>query len=618
MNHLVSLDDQIGKLVHPDARAHPIDFASHKAFIATRLGLSLGSLALAPLCFVAKASPTAWEAWVLAWLILPFAAVVGVSRSGRLLLGEALSMAAWIGLAVSVTIGTGSSLGLALLLMVPVEASAAMASPIVVTALATAIVAAGGLALRSHFGFGEAAGMVLRPLASAAIVGGLCYGGVLALIAGRLALARKRLDRANHETYRAFADIVDDVVVRFDLSGAVREASPASGRVFGIDPRDLMGRGFFERLHVADRPKFLKLVTDVAASRQARTATLRLRTGRIVQSERGPFNEPVFAWIDLAARMPAARESGGLGRAADPQERGVVGIVRDATVRCEQEQAIEQVRSASDRNNAGRDLFLANISHELRTPLNAIIGFSEILSNASIVPDDPAKQREYAAIIHSSGHHLLAVVNTILDASKIESGRFDIFPEPFDIGGLIHLCCDMVGLKAEQSRVELVRHVAPGGGEIVGDKRACKQVVLNLLSNALKFTPAEGRVTIDVRPDGTSMLITVSDTGIGVSPRDLPKLGDPFFQARSTYDRAVDGTGLGLSVVRGLVGLHGGHITIESTPGQGTSVMVRLPLDCRRSIPAPGTLSKIETISRYGSSARRGDMPGSGKVHKIA
>ena len=618
MNHLVSLNDQIGKLVHPEARAHPIEFSSHKAFIATRLALSLGSLALAPLCFVAKASPTAWEAWVLAWLILPFAAVVSVSRSGRLLVGEALSIAAWIGLAISVTIGTGSSLGLALLLMVPIEASTAVASPIIVTALATAIVTASGLALRSHLGFAETAGLVLRPLGSAAIVGGLCYGGVLALIAGRLTLARKRLDRANHETYRAFADIVDDVVVRFDLSGAVREASPASGRVFGIDPRELMGRGLFERLHVADRPKFLKLVTDVAASRQARTETLRLRTGRLVQSERGLFNEPVFAWIDLAARMPAARESGGLERAADPSELGVVGIVRDATARCEQEQVVQQVRSASDRNNAGRDLFLANISHELRTPLNAIIGFSEILSNASLVPGDPVKQREYAAIIHSSGHHLLAVVNTILDATKIESGRFDIFPEPFDVGALVQLCCDMVGLKAEQSRVELVRDIAPGVGEIVGDKRACKQVLLNLLSNALKFTPADGRVAIAVRPDGTSMLITVSDTGIGISARDLPKLGDPFFQAQSTYDRAVDGTGLGLSVVRGLVGLHGGSITIESTPGQGTNVMVRLPLDCRRSIPAPGTLSKIETISRYASSARRGDRPGSGKVPKIA
>ena len=617
MNHLVSLNDQIGKLVHPDARAHPIEFASHKAFIATRLGLSLGSLALAPLCFVAKASPTAWEAWVLACLILPFAAAVSVSRSGRLLVGEALSIAAWIGFAVSVTIGTGSSLGLALLLMVPVEASTAMASPIVVSALAAAIVTACGLALRSHLGLGEAAGLVLKPLGSVAIVCGLCYGGVLALIAGRLDLARKRLDRANHESYRAFANIVDDVVVRFDLSGAVREASPASGRVFGIDPRDLMGRGFFERLHVADRPEFLKLVIDVATSRQPRTATLRLRTGRLVQSERGPFNEPVFAWIDLAARTPAAQESDALDHAADPRDLGVIGIVRDATPRCEQERAIQDVRSASDRNNAGRDLFLANISHELRTPLNAIIGFSEILSNDSLIPADPVKQREYAAIIHSSGHHLLAVVNTILDASKIESGRFDIFPEPFDVGGLIALCCDMVGLKAEQSRIELVRDIS-GGGEIICDKRACKQVLLNLLSNAIKFTPAEGRVTIAVRPDGTSMLITVSDTGIGISPRDLPKLGDPFFQAESTYDRAVDGTGLGLSVVRGLVGLHGGSITIESTPGQGTSVMVRLPVDSRRSIPAPGTLSKIETISRYSSSARRGDMPGSGRVHKIA
>jgi cell cycle sensor histidine kinase DivJ len=241
-----------------------------------------------------------------------------------------------------------------------------------------------------------------------------------------------------------------------------------------------------------------------------------------------------------------------------------------------------------------------------------------MLSNPALEPAAAEKRRDYATIIHQSGQHLLAVVNGILDASKIESGSFDIHPEAFDLHDLIGQCCDMVGLKAEQTGVRLQREVAPGAGELVGDKRACKQIVLNLLSNALKFTPEGGRVAIAARPDGNSVLITVSDTGVGIAARDLPRLGDPFFQARAAYDRPADGTGLGLSVVRGLVGLHGGSIAIESAPGQGTRVSVRLPLDCRRVPAAPASVTKIETISRYSPGMRHDTVPGGGRMHKIA
>ena len=295
-----------------------------------------------------------------------------------------------------------------------------------------------------------------------------------------------------------------------------------------------------------------------------------------------------------------------------------IGLLRDVSARVEQERRVALAQADADRTNAGRDLFLANVSHELRTPLNAIIGFSEMLSSETLMPEDPNKRREYAGIIHQSGLHLLAVVNGILDASKIESGSFAIFPEPFDLDALIHLCCDMVCLKAEQSRVVLLRDVVPGAEEIVGDKRACKQIVLNLLSNALKFTPVGGHVTIAARPDGNSILLSVVDNGIGIAARDLPRLGDPFFQARTSYDRPSDGTGLGLSVVRGLVGLHGGGISIESAPGQGTRVTVRLPIDCRRVAGAAGEVTKIETIPRYSSSIRHGEMPSGGRMHKIA
>jgi cell cycle sensor histidine kinase DivJ len=245
-----------------------------------------------------------------------------------------------------------------------------------------------------------------------------------------------------------------------------------------------------------------------------------------------------------------------------------------------------------------RQRLLANVSHELRTPLNAIIGFSEMLASPELAPRDPDQQREYARIINASGQHLLSVVNTLLDMSKIESGVFAIEPEHFDLGALVDFSCDLVKLKAQEKNIELLAACAPNMGEIVADKRACKQILLNLLSNAVKFTPEGGRVAVSARRDGGFVDINVSDTGIGVTPNELQRLGDPFYQARATYDRPYEGAGLGLSIVRGLVALHGGAISFASAPNEGASVTVRLPLDCRGAPRADALSARIETVSR--------------------
>jgi cell cycle sensor histidine kinase DivJ len=190
------------------------------------------------------------------------------------------------------------------------------------------------------------------------------------------------------------------------------------------------------------------------------------------------------------------------------------------------------------------------------------------------------KRREYATIIHDSGQHLLEVVNSILDISKMEAGRFLITTEPFELPPLIDSCCDIVSLRASQGNIELKRDFPERLDELIADKRALKQVLINLLGNAIKFTPAGGRVTVGARQDGAHVSIFVSDTGCGMSPYDLPRLGGAFFQAGAADDRTYEGTGLGLSVVRGLVGLHGGEISIESGLGLGTTVSVRIPMDC--------------------------------------
>ena len=174
------------------------------------------------------------------------------------------------------------------------------------------------------------------------------------------------------------------------------------------------------------------------------------------------------------------------------------------------------------------------MSHELRTPLNAIIGFSEMLTNEELAAHRCRRgASEYAQLINESGHHLLAVVNGILDMSKIETGNFEITPEPFAPAPVIANCCDLLALKAREAGIELARALPADLPEIVADKRALNQILINLLSNAIKFTDRGGKVDGRApRSTGARSCITVEDTGVGIGAEDLPRVGDPFFQAR--------------------------------------------------------------------------------------
>ncbi|MFL5153765.1 MAG: sensor histidine kinase [Microvirga sp.] len=275
-----------------------------------------------------------------------------------------------------------------------------------------------------------------------------------------------------------------------------------------------------------------------------------------------------------------------------------MAVTRDISEHRRRAEELEEARAAAECADRSKGRFLATVSHELRTPLNAIIGFSEILASDTLVRADDARRKEYAQIIHDSGQHLLGVVNTLLDLSKIESGKFEFVAEPLDLGELASASCDLMQLKAAQAGLTLARDIAREMPEIVADRRACRQIFINLLSNAVKFTPRGGCVTVSVRRESHRVLLIVADTGIGIAEEDLPKVGDPFFQAGSHYDRAHEGTGLGLSVVRGLVGLHRGTLTIESAPGEGTAVTVSLPLDCRAGAAQTGGPIPVRALKR--------------------
>jgi cell cycle sensor histidine kinase DivJ len=257
---------------------------------------------------------------------------------------------------------------------------------------------------------------------------------------------------------------------------------------------------------------------------------------------------------------------------------------------------------------------LAQACHELREPLTAITGFSELLASRGPAPPDPEKQREYASIIHQSGQHLLSVVDALLD-SIAGAGAPLAALERFAVAPLIELCCAMAKLKARRRGVELVCACTTDICEITSDRRLLTQIVLNLISNAIKFTPPGGRVTLSAAVHGDALTIAVSDTGSGILPHHLASIGRPFFRPGEPVP-AEKGTGLGLSLVRTFAGLLGGAITVASEAGKGTCVRVSLPLDSGAAAAA-GLPARIETASSLPAAAGQ-TCQTAGKVKKIA
>ena len=235
-------------------------------------------------------------------------------------------------------------------------------------------------------------------------------------------------------------------------------------------------------------------------------------------------------------------------------------------------------KTRAEEANQAKSKFLANMSHELRTPLNAIIGFSEIMESGMFGPLGAEKYQEYCTDIHSSGQYLLDVINDVLDMAKIEAGRIRLDFEDLALDPLLNDAMRVVSGRAQEKQLKITAKIDPGL-HLQADKRALKQIALNLLSNAVKFTPGGGRITVRGRASDHCIVLSIADSGIGISTDALSRLGRPFEQVESQLTKSHQGSGLGLAISKSLVELHGGSMRIRSTLGKGTLVVVRLPLE---------------------------------------
>ena len=579
MGLFAPIRNYVETLVHPSAQHDVLTAARHRAFIAPRLLGSIVALSSFPAYLLVRGAPSAVELLIFTWLVAPILIAYFLSRTGRYESAHILSSLALTGLVTALAAATGgiASFAAIWLVVVPLDAALSASRRVVAIASTFALAAAGLLMLLGAQHLLPPPGTnAPEALATLGIVSAGLYATGLALGGEALARTSFWLLYAEEDRYRLLARNIADVITRHDRDGAVLFVSPAAEPLFGLRTGQLHGHGLFERVHVLDRPAYLTALGDAAAFGEPRSVEFRVRREA---ADTDGQSATEFVWVEMRCRP--LQQTG--GESSGKNRREVVAVLRDVTERKLQQQALIDAHAGTERANAAKSRFLATMSHELRTPLNAIIGFSEMLMRENELALDARRRSEYAGVINASGLHLLSVVNGILDMSKIETGNFEITPEPFAPTHVVAACCGILALRAREVGVHLEKVVADDLPEMVADKRAVNQILLNLLSNAIRFTDRGGSVTISVRAEAAHITFAVEDNGVGISDEDLARVGEPYFQAGSSYDRRHGGTGLGLSIVKGLVQLHGGEFAIRSRVGEGTRVTVRLPLDCERA-----------------------------------
>jgi PAS domain S-box-containing protein len=370
--------------------------------------------------------------------------------------------------------------------------------------------------------------------------------------------AEARLRHSEHEL-RVFFEQAPIGMAIIAIDGTIRRANPAFAAMLGYAAHEIEGRGGGTFTH----PE------DIAAALAAQKKLLGGGIDTLTLENR--FRHRDGAVLHCLVTLSPVRNGSG-------QPTHLIAQVVDITARKQAEEQLRNAKEEAELSSRAKTEFLANMSHELRTPLNAIIGFAEMIEQQILGPVQPAKYRSYAGDIHSSGVHLLTLINDILDLSRIEAGKVDLQPQDFDLRELCEEAFKLVELRAQRDGIMLKLQLPEAPLRLRADRRAALQVLLNLLSNAIKFTPETGNVTLSAVPRGQRCALSVADTGIGIPGDALQRLGRPFEQVDNVFNRRREGSGLGLAVCRRLVEMHGGRVVIASRLGAGTTVTADLPL----------------------------------------
>ncbi len=319
------------------------------------------------------------------------------------------------------------------------------------------------------------------------------------------------------------------------------------------------------------------VLLERVSAEDSRTTLIALRSGRWLKLvERStPDGGLLTVGVDVTENVRNEEE---LKKQQAKVKRAALDLERSEGKASELTRKYSQEKEKAEHAAATKAAFLGNMSHELRTPLNAIVGFSEIMMNELAGPLGHPSYKEYSSDILASGQHLLDMINDILDMAKIEAGKMTITPQPIDPVDPVDAALRMIRRKAEEKDIDLVLDADLHLPDIDADHRAIRQMILNLVSNSIKFTDRGGKITVRVEQRGPMIQFSVTDTGIGIPAEDLPRLGQPFEQVAKTKDRNTDGTGLGLALAKSFAEMHGGRMTLASIYGEGTTVAFTLPI----------------------------------------
>ncbi len=371
----------------------------------------------------------------------------------------------------------------------------------------------------------------------------------------------------------------DDVIAIHAPDGRFLKLSEGARQVFGVEPELLVGRRLMDVIAPAHQDRLLEALGEL--------------------SEAGPEGRTRFeARVRVGQTLGAAVEI-----ALTRTKEGFTSVTRNIEHRLAQEALMreesQQILEMAERRNEQ----LANVSHEIRTPLNAVIGFADAIYGERFGPLENDKYRDYARVIHESGQHLLSLISDVLDLSKIEANEHEVETSPVAPAEVVALCADMMHLRASEAGLTITTDVDETVGTVLLDAKVFRQIILNLLSNAIKFTE-RGGVHVSLKPSGDELVLTVTDTGVGMSPDELAMVGERFKQARAEGVRGTRGSGIGLSLSKALARLHGGDLHLKSEAGEGTTAMLRLPLN-RPEISDPGTHDPLSNVTPLPRSHRR-------------